>query len=61
MTELAKAGNAILMISSDLPELISMSDRVLVVRDGAIKRELSGADINEQTIIKEALGVKGNE
>ena len=61
MTELAKAGNAILMISSDLPELISMSDRVLVVRDGAIKRELTGGDINEQTIIKEALGVKGNE
>jgi len=61
MTELAKAGHAILMISSDLPELISMSDRVLVVRDGAIKCELTGEDINEQTIIKEALGVKGNE
>ena len=61
MTELAKAGHAILMISSDLPELISMSDRVLVVRDGAIKRELTGEDINEQTIIKDALGVKGNE
>ena len=61
MTELAKAGHAILMISSDLPELISMSDRVLVVRDGAIKCELTGGDINEQTIIKDALGVKGNE
>ena len=61
MTELAKAGHAILMISSDMPELISMSDRVLVVRDGAIKCELTGEAINEQTIIKEALGVEGNE
>lgn len=61
MTELAAAGNCIIMVSSEMPELISMSDRVLIVRDGAIKCELNGADINEQTIIKEALGVKDNE
>lgn len=48
------------MISSDMPELISMSDRVLVVRDGAIDCELTGQDINEQEIIKRALGVKKN-
>ena len=58
MTNLAKAGNCIVMVSSDLPELISMSDRVLVIRDGAVKSELSGADINEHKIIKEALGVE---
>ena len=57
MTNLTRAGNCIIMISSDMPELISMSDRVLVVRDGAIKCELTGEQINEQTIIKEALGV----
>lgn len=60
MTNLTKAGKCILMISSDMPELISMSDRVLVVRDGAIDCELSGSDINEQEIIKRALGVKKN-
>lgn len=60
ITELAKRGHCILMISSDMPELISMSDRVLVVRDGAFECELTGDDINEQTIIKEALGVKKN-
>ena len=49
------------MISSDMPELISMSDRVLVIRDGAIDGELTGADINEQEIIKRALGVKKHE
>ena len=57
MTALTKAGNCIIMVSSDMPEMISMSDRVLVVRNGAIKCELSGEEINEQTIIKEALGV----
>ena len=44
------------MISSDMPELISMSDRVLVIRDGAIKAELTEERITEQEIIKEALG-----
>ena len=34
-----------------------MSDRVLVIRDGSIRCELKGDEINEQTIIKEALGV----
>ena len=57
MTALTKAGNCIIMVSSDMPEMISMSDRVLVVRNGSIKCELTGEDINEQTIIKEALGV----
>jgi len=61
ITELAHAGNCIIMVSSDMPELISMSDRVLVVRDGAIKCELTKEEINEQTIIKEALGVKEHE
>ena len=49
------------MISSDMPELISMSDRVMVVRDGAIDCELVGDQINEQTIINRALGVRKND
>lgn len=57
MTQLARQGKGIMMISSELPELISMSDRVLVVRDGAIRCQLSGADITEENIIREALGV----
>ena len=40
-----------------LPEMISMSDRVLIIRDGTIRCELNGDEINEQTIINEALGV----
>ena len=57
MTALTKAGNCIIMVSSDMPEMISMSDRVLVVRHGSIKCELTGDEINEQNIIKEELGV----
>ena len=34
MRDLARDGMAILMISSELPELIGMSDRILVMRDG---------------------------
>jgi ABC-type sugar transport system ATPase subunit len=40
MRELARAGAAILMISSELPEVIGMSDRILVMRDGTIAGEL---------------------
>ncbi len=61
MTELARAGNSIVMISSEMPELISMSDRVLVVREGAVRCELTGEAINEQNIITQALGVIEHE
>ena len=57
MTALTHAGNCIIMVSSDMPEMISMSDRILIVRNGEICSELTGDDINEQTIIREALGV----
>jgi ABC-type sugar transport system ATPase subunit len=41
MRELARAGAAILMISSELPEVIGMSDRILVMRNGTIAGELT--------------------
>lgn len=61
MSKLTRDGKSIIMISSDMPELISMSDRVMVVRDGAIDCELVGDQINEQTIINRALGVRKND
>lgn len=57
MSKLTKEGKCVIMISSDMPELISMSDRVLVVRNGEVKSELEGDMITEQEIIKKALGV----
>ena len=57
MSKLCKEGKSIIMISSDMPELISMSDRVLVIRDHKIETELIGDEINEENIIEKALGV----
>ncbi|HSK69712.1 MAG TPA: sugar ABC transporter ATP-binding protein, partial [Candidatus Limnocylindria bacterium] len=57
MVSLARKGKSVVMVSSELPELISMSDRVLVVRDGAIRCALEGGGITEENIIREALGV----
>jgi len=52
----AKSGTAIVLVSSDLPELIAMSDRVLVMREGKIVAELSGVENNQSNILHYALG-----
>lgn len=57
MIELAKQGMAIIMISSEMPELIGMSDRVLVMSQGRVTGELQGEEAqSQQTILKLALG-----
>ena len=43
------------MISSDLPEIISMSDRIYVMRLGAISAEVARADATEQSILTQML------
>ncbi len=57
MSELTREGKSIIMVSSDMPELISMSDRILVVRKGQIVSEIQKEDISEELIIKNALGM----
>lgn len=57
MNNLVKQGKSIIMISSEMPELISMSDRVLVMREGQMIQEFCGEDITEEKIVKAALGV----
>ncbi|MEX6508671.1 sugar ABC transporter ATP-binding protein [Jiella sp. M17.18] len=56
MVELLRAGKAILMVSSDMPEVISMSDRILVFKEGEVAGELSGADITEENILSLSIG-----
>ena len=56
MTELAKQGKYIILVSSDMPELIAMSDRVYVMKDKRIVKELSGNEINDETILSYAIG-----
>ena len=56
MGELAAQGTAILMISSELPEILGMSDRVVVMRSGTIAGILSRAEATQQQIMSLALG-----
>lgn len=58
MTELAKEGVAIIMISSELPELISMSDRVIVLSEGKIKGELDAFKCSQEDVMSCATGIE---
>ncbi len=58
MTELAKKGKSIIMISSDMPELLSMSDRIGVMRYGRLVEILDNTGIKEEDLIKHFIGVQ---
>ena len=53
---LAQTGNVVLVVSSEMPEIIRISDRVLVMKEGKIAAELIGNDINETNIGQYAIG-----
>jgi len=52
---IAGEGVAVVMISSEIPELIMNAERVLVLRNGRISGELTGAGINEEAILARAM------
>jgi len=56
MAQLAEQGAGIIMISSELPEILGMSDRVLVMHEGRVAKELSRAEASEETIMHYATG-----
>jgi ABC-type sugar transport system ATPase subunit len=56
MTEFAAQGMAIVMISSELPEILGMSDRIAVMHEGAIAGSLSRADATQENVLAMALG-----
>lgn len=55
MTQLATEGKALIVISSELPEILGLSDRILVIREGEIKAELSQAEATQELIMKHAM------
>ncbi|NUW35844.1 sugar ABC transporter ATP-binding protein [Nonomuraea sp. SMC257] len=55
INQLTADGVAVLLVSSDLPELVAMSDRVVVMREGRFVAELTGDGLDEQSILKHAL------
>lgn len=56
MKELTERGVGIIMVSSDLPEVIGVSDRVIVVHEGKIAGELSKESLSEEKIMTLATG-----
>lgn len=57
INEIAAAGTAVLVISSDLPEALGISDRVLVMRQGAVVAELPASEATETVVMEHATGV----
>ena len=55
MSELAKQGVAIIMISSELPEILGMSDRIIVMHEGRVKGELMREEANQENIMQMAI------
>jgi inositol transport system ATP-binding protein len=61
MTDLAEEGKGLIMISSELPELLGMCDRIYVVAKGAIAGELERKDFCQEAIMRLATGVEKKE
>ena len=58
LRDLAARGVGVIMISSELPEVLGMSDRILVMREGEIVGEILHADATEENVIVYAAGVQ---
>jgi len=56
MLNIVESGKCIILISSEMPELIAMSDRLLIMRDYKLVTELTGGDITENTILQHSIG-----
>ncbi|MFN4214012.1 sugar ABC transporter ATP-binding protein [Exiguobacterium sp.] len=56
MSELAESGVAIIMISSDLPEVLGMSDRIVVMREGVVTGTLSKDEATQEKVMTYATG-----
>jgi ribose transport system ATP-binding protein len=59
MNELVAQGDAILMVSSELPEILAMSDRVLVMQGGRVRGELDRSEATQERIMHLATGSNG--
>ncbi|MCI0388847.1 MAG: sugar ABC transporter ATP-binding protein [Acidobacteria bacterium] len=59
INELAEAGAAVVMVSSDLPELLGMADRILVMRRGRLVAELDAKQTTQEEILKYAAVEEG--
>ena len=58
MADLASKGVAILMISSELPEILGMSDRILVMREGKVTKVFNKSEATQEAILEMAMSTK---
>ena len=61
INQLAEEGSAIIVISSEMEEIMNISDRIIVMRNGRIEGEVKKEEITEQRLIHLAMGVSDNE
>jgi len=59
MNEWTKRGIAILLITSEMPELLALSDRIMVMHRGRITAELSRAEAGAERVLEAAMGKAG--
>ena len=57
MSELAAEGLSVIMVSSEIPEIMGMADRVIVMREGRIAAELEGDALTPETLVRHAAGI----
>ena len=55
MNEMVKEGKAVVMISSDLPELLGMCDRIYIMNEGKMMGELSASEATQELIMDKIL------
>jgi rhamnose transport system ATP-binding protein len=58
MSELAAEGLAVIMVSSEIPEVLGMADRVIVMREGRIAAEFAGAQMTPENLVRAAVGIR---
>ena len=56
LEELVEQGKSIIMVSSELPEIIGMSDRVIIMNEGKKQKELDYSQFSEESILNYAIG-----
>ncbi len=61
INDLAERGLGVVMVSSEMMELIGMCDRVLVMHDGSVRGELSKSELSEDSIMRLAVGGNGSQ
>jgi ABC-type sugar transport system ATPase subunit len=54
-----QAGGAIIMISSELPELLAMSDRIIVMYEGKIVVEMQNENLSQETVLAAIMNQQG--